>query len=59
MSLHIEYCEGFGMTKEEMEATEESQGMLGLEAIHTTTDSQQHVQHTPGNTYFKFVDEGS
>lgn len=28
MSLHIGYCEDFGMTKEEMEATEESQGML-------------------------------
>lgn len=27
MSLHIEYCAGFGISKAEMEATEESQGM--------------------------------
>lgn len=26
MELHIEYCKGFGVTKEELEATEESQG---------------------------------
>lgn len=27
MGLHIEYCAGFGVTKEEMEASEESQGL--------------------------------
>lgn len=26
MKLHIEYCKGFGLTKEEIEASEESQG---------------------------------
>lgn len=26
MGLHIEYCKGFGMAKEEIEASEESQG---------------------------------
>jgi hypothetical protein len=26
MGLHIEYCNGFGITKEEMEASEEHQG---------------------------------
>jgi len=25
-ALHIEYCEGFGMTKAQIEASEESQG---------------------------------
>lgn len=28
MALHINYCEGFGMTKAEIEAAEESQGKL-------------------------------
>jgi ATP-dependent RNA helicase DDX5/DBP2 len=27
MGLHIEYCKEFGVSKEEIEATEESQGM--------------------------------
>lgn len=27
MGLHIEYCKKFGVSKEEIEATEESQGM--------------------------------
>jgi len=48
MSLHIGYCEGFGMTKEDMEATEESQGMLDLEATEAVTNNLQHVQHTRG-----------
>ena len=26
MKLHIGYCEGFGITKEEMESTEENEG---------------------------------
>lgn len=26
MKLHIEYCEGFGISREEIEASEESQG---------------------------------
>jgi thiaminase len=28
MDLHIEYCKGFGITKSEMESSEESQGMF-------------------------------
>jgi tRNA C32,U32 (ribose-2'-O)-methylase TrmJ len=36
MSLHIEYCEGFGMTKEEIEAAEESQGMTVIPAYAST-----------------------
>jgi hypothetical protein len=28
MGLHINYCKGFGVTVEEIEASEESQGML-------------------------------
>ena len=28
MGLHIEYCKGFGIDKEDMEKTEESQGIL-------------------------------
>jgi hypothetical protein len=28
MGLHVEYCKGFGVTKEEIEASEESQGTL-------------------------------
>ena len=27
MSLHIDYCKDFGVTKEEIEASEESQGI--------------------------------
>jgi hypothetical protein len=27
MALHIDYCKGFGVSKEEMEAAEESEGM--------------------------------
>ena len=26
MGLHLEYCKGFGVTKEDVERTEESQG---------------------------------
>lgn len=28
MKLHLEYCKGFGVTKEEIEVTEESQGKI-------------------------------
>jgi hypothetical protein len=28
MRLHIDYCKDFGVTKEEIEKTEESQGMF-------------------------------
>ena len=28
MDLHIGYCEGFGISKTEMENTEENEGML-------------------------------
>jgi hypothetical protein len=35
MGLHIEYCKEFGATKEEIEATEESQGMSFNEVYHT------------------------
>jgi thiaminase len=27
MALHVDYCKGFGITKAEMEASEESQGV--------------------------------
>ena len=30
MFLHIEYCEGFGMTKAEIENSEESQGIVNV-----------------------------
>jgi hydroxymethylpyrimidine/phosphomethylpyrimidine kinase / thiaminase len=30
MALHVDYCKGFGITKAEMEASEESQGMFVL-----------------------------
>jgi acyl CoA:acetate/3-ketoacid CoA transferase alpha subunit len=48
MSLHIEYCEGFGMTKEEMEATEESQGTLALRDLHAAANIRQHARHIRG-----------
>ena len=28
MALHIDYCKGFGASKEEIETSEESQGMM-------------------------------
>lgn len=34
MSLHIGYCKGFGVSKEEIEASEESQGMGTPEKKH-------------------------
>jgi hypothetical protein len=30
VALHVDYCKGFGITKAEMEASEESQGMFVL-----------------------------
>lgn len=49
MSLHIEYCEGFGISKKEIEATVESQGkiccLLCLLNITLTTGFSLHCIH--------------
>ena len=38
MKLHLDYCKSFGISKEEMEATEEHQGeFLGFALVTTTT----------------------
>jgi hypothetical protein len=34
MSLHINYCKDFGVTKDEIEASEESQGMFLAPSRH-------------------------
>jgi hypothetical protein len=35
MALHINYCEGFGMTKAEIEACEENQGDFPFPVLPT------------------------
>jgi hypothetical protein len=52
MELHIEYCKGFGVSKEEMEATAESQGMfLSSEMEKTKLTFVQPAQRTQGKDY--------
>lgn len=33
MALHVDYCRGFGISKNEMEAAEESEGMHGTSHV--------------------------
>jgi thiaminase len=49
MGLHIDYCKDFGVTKEEIEMTEESQGMSVSLEMQRLTNHSQPVLRTPGN----------
>lgn len=43
MGLHIEYCKGFGMSKQEIEASEESQGKRTCQSIADETNKIQSL----------------
>jgi hypothetical protein len=48
MALHIDYCKGFGVTKEEIVATEEHQGKSEENTRTTANIEYQLVLHIPG-----------
>ncbi|TVY93762.1 putative hydroxymethylpyrimidine/phosphomethylpyrimidine kinase [Lachnellula willkommii] len=52
MSLHIGYCESFGMTKEDIEATEESQGMPNIRAIDASLSTSDGGIRLIANTRY-------
>jgi thiaminase len=53
MALHVDYCKGFGVSKGEMEACEESQGtFLTLLKVLGYTNVQQLALHTQGRNIF-------
>lgn len=51
MKLHIDYCEEFGVSKEQMESSEESEGGFRILRADISTDKKhfQHAQLTQGN----------
>ncbi|KAE8447396.1 hypothetical protein EG329_010810 [Mollisiaceae sp. DMI_Dod_QoI] len=60
MALHIDYCKGFGITKEEIVSTEESQDMYST-LVNPKTGSHCKLHADPdtkreGNKYWKWIE---
>jgi hypothetical protein len=60
MDLHIGYCEGFGISKEEMERTEEKEGkqtpFVARGAAGEITNTTQLAPHTQGTLPLNAMD---
>lgn len=46
MKLHIDYCKSFGIEVDEIEATEEHQGMEPSRALDAADPDRQTVRYT-------------
>jgi len=58
MGLHVDYCKGFGLTKEDMLLTEESQGTVTpLNRQYDCLRSTKHALHTQGNFYHIYTND--
>jgi hypothetical protein len=47
MQLHIGYCQGFGISKEQIEQTEEKEGRSSPLLKHGVSNLGQPARHTP------------
>lgn len=46
MKLHVDYCAGFGVTKEQIERTEESEGGFDILGLYSGTNKSTSSMHS-------------
>ena len=57
MALHIEYCKDFGVTEEEIESSEESQGIPAFHDIENGSDEMNSLHSIYEASYYKCVEK--